>query len=93
MKNKKDTEIAIRLSLLDVSDTDKLIEDIDNILSYVNVLKGIEVAEESDIEGAERVNRMREDEVFVTDPEFPKHFLKFAPSTEGGYIKVNQILK
>jgi aspartyl-tRNA(Asn)/glutamyl-tRNA(Gln) amidotransferase subunit C len=78
------------LSRIHISDVEakKYAEDFSSILSYVSEIQSVDVSEVHDISTVSNI--FRED--VVEETHFKDAFLRETPHTEGGYVKVKQIL-
>jgi len=91
-----EVENIAKLARLRFSDAQKqkLTDELSQILDYVGQLQGMPLEQAIDPISAldpDEINLTRDD---VAEPVFdPEAFLKQAPSTEGGFVKVKSILE
>lgn len=93
MINKDDIEHLAKLSRIELSESDKegLTKDIESILGYVDQLKEVK-ADLTEKKAGENRNVLREDENPHESGIHTEAILKEAPSIEGDFIKVKNIL-
>ncbi len=85
-----DIKHLAELSRITISDEDakKYADDFSSILTYVSEIQSVDVPYVQDISSVSNV--FRED--VLKDSQFKDDFLSQVPETEGGYVKVKQIL-
>lgn len=94
MLTKSDIEHLCVLARIAVSpdEQEKIAHDLDSVLAYVSEVAAVTTEEDAIPRVGELRNVMRADECAYPGGEFTDMIIKNAPDTEGGYVKVKQIL-
>jgi aspartyl-tRNA(Asn)/glutamyl-tRNA(Gln) amidotransferase subunit C len=97
MIDQKTIEHIAELSRLELSEEEiqKKIQELGDILNYVDVLQEVDTSEAETADGGTRdlENKWREDEVFDFGEESAEKMIEMAPQKENGQIKVKKIMK
>ena len=86
---KEDIEKAAKLSLIEV-DEDKVVKDIENILTYVDDIKNIPV---SDSRSNENINVFREDKITIKPNQYSDKMFSLTKNIKDRLFKVKKTIK
>ena len=86
---KEDIEKAAKLSLIEV-DEEKVVKDIENILTYVDDIKNIPV---SDSRSNENINVFREDKITIKPNQYSDRMFSLTKNIKDRLFKVKKTIK
>ena len=86
---KEDIEKAAKLSLIEV-DEEKVVKDIENILTYVDDIKNIPV---SDSRSNENINVFREDKITIKPNQYSDKMFSLTKNIKDRLFKVKKTIK
>ena len=86
---KEDIEKAAKLSLIEV-DEEKVVKDIENILTYVDDIKNITV---SDSRSNENINVFREDKITIKPNQYSDKMFSLTKNIKDRLFKVKKTIK